>query len=67
MSQTRSGYKQLGLKPFEPLQDQPLRTRQIPMGEEKRDDGAIYPFKLFLEEALAQQRNEMDNFVQILR
>jgi hypothetical protein len=37
------------------------------MGEEKRDDGAGDPFKLLLEEALTQQRNEMmDNFAQIL-
>jgi hypothetical protein len=38
------------------------------MVEEKRDDGAGDPFKLFLEEALTRQRNEMmDNFAQILR
>jgi hypothetical protein len=38
------------------------------MGEEKRDDGAGDPFKLFLEEALTRQRNKMmDNFAQILR
>jgi hypothetical protein len=38
------------------------------MEEEKRDDGAGDPIKLFLEESLAQQRNEMmDNFTQILR
>jgi hypothetical protein len=38
------------------------------MGEEKRDDGVGDPFKLFLEESLTRQRNEMmDNFVQILR
>jgi hypothetical protein len=36
--------------------------------EEKRDDGAGDPFKLFLEESLVRQRNEMmDNFAQILR
>jgi hypothetical protein len=35
--------------------------------ERKRDDGARYPFKLLLEEALTCQRNEMmDNFAQIL-
>jgi hypothetical protein len=38
------------------------------MGDEKKDDGVGYPFKMFLDEALAQQRNEMmDNFSQILR
>jgi hypothetical protein len=68
MSPTRSGYKQLGLEPVEPLQDRPRRTRRPPMGEEKRDDGAGDPFKLLLEESLARQRNEMmDNFAQILR
>jgi hypothetical protein len=38
------------------------------MGDEKKDDGARDPIKMLLEEALAQQRNEiMDNFTQILR
>jgi hypothetical protein len=38
------------------------------MVEEKRDDKAGDPFKMLLEEALVQQRNEMmDNFAQILR
>jgi hypothetical protein len=38
-----------------------------PMAEEKRDDGVGDPFKMFLEEALAQQRNEMmDKFAHIL-
>ena len=38
------------------------------MGDEKKDDGAGDPFKMLLEEALAQQRNEMmDKFAQILR
>jgi hypothetical protein len=37
------------------------------MGDEKKDDGAGDPIKMFLEEALVRQRNEMmDNFVQIL-
>jgi hypothetical protein len=68
MSQMRSWYKQLGLEPVEPLQDQPLQTRRPPMGEEKRDDGAGDPFKFLLEESLSQKRNEMmDNFAQILR
>jgi hypothetical protein len=68
MSPTRSGYKQLGLEPVEPLQDRPRRTRRPPMGEEKRDDGVGDPFKLLLEESLTRQRNEMmDNFAQILR
>ena len=38
------------------------------MAGEKKDDETRDPFKLLLEEALAQQRNEMmDSFVQILR
>jgi hypothetical protein len=38
------------------------------MGDEKKDDGVGDPFKMFLEEALARQRNEMmENFAQILR
>jgi hypothetical protein len=38
------------------------------MGDEKKDDGAGDPIKMFLEESLAQQRNKMmDNFTLILR
>jgi hypothetical protein len=37
------------------------------MGDEKKDNGVGYPIKMFLEEALVQQRNKMmDNFAQIL-
>jgi hypothetical protein len=37
------------------------------MARENKDDRTQYPFKMFLEEALTQQRNEMmDSFVQIL-
>jgi hypothetical protein len=67
MSPTRSGYKNLGLEPVEPLQDQPHRARKQPMGGEKKDDGAGDSFKMFLKESLARERNEMmDNFSQIL-
>jgi hypothetical protein len=31
------------------------------MGDEKKDDGAGYPFKMFLDEAFARKRNEMMN------
>ena len=63
MSPTRSGYKKLGLEPIEPLQDRPRRARQQPMGDEKKDDGVGDPFKMFLEESLVQQMNEMmENF-----
>ena len=38
------------------------------MAEEKKDEGAGYPFKILLEEALEEQRNVMmDNFAQILQ
>jgi len=38
------------------------------MGEEKKDEGAGDPIKIFLEEALEKQRNAMvDNFAQILQ
>ena len=38
------------------------------MGDENKDDGAGDPFKMFLEESLARQRNEMmEKFTQILR
>jgi hypothetical protein len=38
------------------------------MGEKKRDDGVGDPFKWFLKESLARQRNKMmDNFTEILR
>jgi hypothetical protein len=68
MSPTRSGYKELGLDLVEPLQDQPRKPRRPPMGEEKKDEGARDPFKMFLEEALEKQRNAMmDNFAQILQ
>jgi hypothetical protein len=68
MSPTRSGYKELGLKLVEPLQDQPRKPRRPPIGEEKKDEGARDPIKLFLEEALKKQKNVMmDNFSQILQ
>ena len=38
------------------------------MGDEKKDEGAGDPIKIFLEEALEKQRNTMmDNFAQILQ
>ena len=53
MSLTRSGYNKLGLEEIEPFQDRPRRAQQQPMGDEKKDDGTRYPFKMLLEEALA--------------
>jgi hypothetical protein len=68
MSLTRSGYKNLGLEPIKPLPYRPHRARQQPMEDENKDDVAGDHIKMLLEEALAQQRNEMmDNFTQILR
>ena len=63
MSPTRSRYKELGLDLVKPLQDQPHKSRQMPMGDEKKYEGAGYPIKILLEKALEKQRNRMmDNF-----
>jgi hypothetical protein len=64
----RSKYKELGLE-LVSLED---RSSHMPKGPlmvgEKKDDGTGDPFKLFIEEALTQHRNEMmDSFTQILR
>jgi hypothetical protein len=68
MSLTRSGYKELGLK-LVSLEEKISRTPKRPlMVGENKDDGTGDPFKMLLEEALTQQRNEMmDSFAQILR
>ena len=66
MSSTRSGYKKLGLKPNESLQDQSCRARKQPMGDENKDDVVGYLIKMFLEEALVRQRNEMSNRLNII-
>jgi hypothetical protein len=68
MSPTRSEYKDLGLE-LVSLEDKISRTPKRPLMEgENKDDGTGDPFKLLIEEALMQQRNEMmDNFVQILQ
>jgi hypothetical protein len=68
MSPTRSGCKELGLE-LVSLEDKISLTpkRPIMVGENK-DNGIGDPFKMFLKEALMQQRNEMmDSFVQILQ
>ena len=63
MSPMRGGYKELGLNLVEPLQDQPRKSRQPPMGDEKKDEGAEDPIKMLLKEALEKKRNAMmDNF-----
>ena len=68
MSPTRLRYKELGLEPLEPLQDQPHKSRQPPMVDEKKDKGVGDPLKILLEEALEQQRNAMiENFSQIFQ
>jgi hypothetical protein len=68
MSSTRSEYKELGLE-LVSLEDRRSRTPKRPlMARENKYDGTGYPFKLFIEESLTQQRNEMlDSFAQILR
>jgi hypothetical protein len=68
MSPTRSEYKELDLE-LVSLEEKSVGTPKKPLMEgEKKDYGTIYPFKLFIEESLMQQRNEMmDNFTQILR
>jgi hypothetical protein len=64
----RSEYKDLGLE-LVCLEDKISRTPKRPLMEgENKDDGTRDPFKLLIEEALTQQRNEMmDNFTQILQ
>jgi hypothetical protein len=51
------------------LEDKSSRTPKQPLMErENKYDGTRDPFKLLIEESLAQQRNEMmDSFMQILR
>jgi hypothetical protein len=68
MSPTRSWYKELGLE-LVSLEDKSSHTPKQPlMVGEKKYDGTRDPFKMFLEESLTQQRNEMmDSFAQILR
>ena len=68
MSPTRSGYKELGLE-LVSLEEKISCTPKRPLMEgEKKDDRTGDPFKMLLEEALTQQRNEMmDSFSQILR
>jgi hypothetical protein len=68
MSPTRSGYKELGLE-LVSLEEKSSHTPKRPsMVGENKYNGTRDPFKLFLEESLTQQRNEMmDSFAQILR
>jgi hypothetical protein len=68
MSSTRLEYKDLGLE-LVSLENKSYHTPKRPLMEgENKDDGTGDPFKLLIEEALTQQRNEMmDNFTQILR
>ena len=52
MSPTRSEYKELGLELVELLQDQPRKSRQPPMADEKKDEGVGDPIIILLEEFL---------------
>jgi hypothetical protein len=67
MSPKRSEYKESGLE-LVSLEDKIFHMPKRPlMARETKDDGIGYPFKLFIEEALMQHRNEMmDSFMQIL-
>ena len=68
MSPMRAGYKELGIDLVEPLQDQPRKSRRPPMGDEKKNEGAEDPIKMFLDEALEKQSNAMmDKFSHILQ
>jgi hypothetical protein len=64
----RSKYKDLGLE-LVSLEEKISHTPKRPLMEgENNYDGTGDPFKMFIEESLTQQRNEMmDNFTQILR
>jgi hypothetical protein len=68
MSPTRSEYKELGLE-LVSLEDRGSHTPKRPLvAGEKKDNRTGDPFKLLIEEALTQQRNEMmDSFAQILQ
>jgi hypothetical protein len=68
MSPTSSEYKELGLE-LVSLKEKISHTPNRPlMGGENKYDGTKDPFKLFIKESLAQQRDEMmDRFMQILR
>jgi hypothetical protein len=68
MSPIRSKYKELGLELVSLEERSSRMPKQPPMAGENKDDRIGDPFKLLIEEALTQQRNEMmDSFVQILR
>jgi hypothetical protein len=61
-------YRELGLE-LVSLEVNCSRTpRKTSMASENKYDEIGYPFKVFLEESLERQRNEMmENFAQILR
>jgi hypothetical protein len=67
MSPTRSEYKELGLE-LVSLEEKALaRPRELSWQEKRNMTGQEILSKMFLEEALMQQRNEMmDSFTQIL-
>jgi hypothetical protein len=67
-SPKRSRYRELYLGLVSLEENCSLHPKRPPMAEEKKDEKARDPFKMFLEEDLVQQRNEMmDNFAQNLR
>jgi hypothetical protein len=65
---TRSWYREMGLELASLEENLSRQPKRPPMVEEKRNEGEEDPIKLFLMEALAQQRNEMlENFSQMLQ
>jgi hypothetical protein len=66
MSPTRLEYKDLGLELVSLEDKNSLMPKRPLMVGEKKYEGRRDPFKLLIEEALMQQRNEMmDSFLQI--
>jgi hypothetical protein len=45
--------QEVGTRTIEPLQYRSHQDQQKTMGDENKEDGAIDPFKIFLEESLA--------------
>jgi hypothetical protein len=67
MSPTRLEYKDLGLELVSLEDKSSCMPMKPPMAGENKYDGIGDPFKLLIEEALTQHKNEMmDSFAQIL-
>jgi hypothetical protein len=67
MSSTRLGYRELGIEIVSLKDNFSFQLKKPTMAEEKRNEGAKDPIKLFLTEALVKHRNKMlEIFSQIL-